>query len=385
MNNFILYNPTRIFFGEGEISKLKTVIDKKSKVLIVYGGESFKKYGAYQQTLEALAGYSIFEFGGIEPNPDYSTCLKVVSYIKKQDIDFILAVGGASVIDAVKFISAAVYFDGEPWDILAKAAAISKVMPLGTILTIAATGSEMNCASVISRRETGEKRVFFSDKVFPKFSILDPVVTYTLPKKQISNGVVDAFVHVMEQYMTFPQHADLQDGFAETILKSLINNGPKALENPEDYNVRANIMFSATMALNGLIGSGVVQDWATHQIGHSLTACHNLDHGQTLAIVYPSVLKYKKAEKADKLVQYAERVLNIDSSLLKEQKIDLAIAETEEFFNIMGLATKLKDYSITQKGIDALVNNVARNSILPLGERQDIYLDDVRKILEISL
>ena len=279
MNNFMFYNPTRLFFGEGEISKLKTVIDKKSKVLIVYGGESFKKYSVYKQAIDALNGYEIFEFGGVEPNPDYSTCMKIVSCIKENDIDFILAIGGASVIDAVKFVSVAIYFDGEPWDILSKAAPIEKAMNFGVILTIAATGSEMNLASVISRREIGEKRAFFSEKIFPKFSILDPVFTYTLPKGQISNGVVDAFVHVMEQYLTFPQKADLQDGFSETILKSLINNGPKALENPEDYDVRANIMFSATMALNGLIGSGVAQDWATHEIGHSLTACYNLAHG----------------------------------------------------------------------------------------------------------
>ncbi|GMN88873.1 iron-containing alcohol dehydrogenase [Francisella sciaenopsi] len=385
MNNFMLYNPTRIFFGEGEISKLKTVIDKKSKVLIVYGGESFKKYGVYQQTLEALAGYSIFEFGGIEPNPDYNTCMKVVSYIKEHDINFILAVGGASVIDAVKFISAAVYFEGEPWDILAKASPIKKVMPFGTILTIAATGSEMNLAAVISKRTTGEKKAFLNELVFPKFSILDPVVTYTLPKKQISNGVIDAFVHVMEQYMTFPQNADLQDGFAETILRTLINNGPKALENPEDYDVRANIMFSATMALNGLIGVGVAQDWASHEIGHSLTALYNMDHGQTLAVIFIAIIKYKKAQKADKLVQYAENVWNVDRGLTKQQKIELAIEKTQSFFKQMNLGISLKDYNLGQDDINKIVENIQMNSFLPLGERQDIYLDDIRKILEISL
>lgn len=385
MNNFMLYNPTRIFFGEGEISKLKTVIDKKSKVLIVYGGESFKKYGVYQQTLEALAGYNIFEFGGIEPNPDYNTCMKVVSYIKEHDINFILAVGGASVIDAVKFISAAVYFEGEPWDILAKASPIKKVMPFGTILTIAATGSEMNLAAVISKRTTGEKKAFLNELVFPKFSILDPVVTYTLPKKQISNGVIDAFVHVMEQYMTFPQNADLQDGFAETILKTLINNGPKALENPEDYDVRANIMFSATMALNGLIGVGVAQDWASHEIGHSLTALYNMDHGQTLAVIFIAIIKYKKSQKADKLVQYAENVWNVDRSLTKQQKIEFAIEKTQSFFKQMNLGINLKDYNLGQDNINKIIDNIQMNSFLPLGERQNIYLDDIRKILEISL
>ncbi len=385
MQNFELYNPTKLIFGKGEISKLNQNIAKDKKVLVIYGGGSIKKNGVYEQVTKALSGYEVHEFAGVEANPEYETCLKAVEYIKENNIDFLLAVGGGSVIDATKFISAATNYEGDPWDIITKWDSFDNAVDFGVVLTMPATGSEMNCGSVISRRALNKKLAFMNAKVFPKFSILDPETTYTLPTRQITNGVVDAFVHVMEQYLTFPQDAPIHDRFAEGILSTLLEEGPKGLATPTNYEVRSNIMFSATMALNGLIGTGVIHDWSTHDIGHELTAFYGLDHAQTLAIILPNIMQYKRREKGEKIAQYAQRVLGVDKELSQERQIDIAIEKTIEFFESVGNPTKLSAYAFDGRYFDDIIKNLEDTGVSAMGEHQDIKLSDIRKILEMSL
>ena len=324
------------------------------------------------------------EFSGIEPNPEDETCLKAVELIKQNNIDFVLAVGGGSVIDATKFIVAAAKFKGDAWDILAKHADITEAVPFGCVLTLPATGSEMNSGSVISRRALNKKLAFMHEKVFPIFSILDPKTTYTLPARQVANGVVDAFVHVMERYLTYPQNAQLQDRFAEGILSTLIEEGEKVLTQPNNYDVRANIMWAATLALNTLIAQGVKTDWATHMIGHELTAFYGLDHAQTLAIILPSIMEYKKDKKQAKLIQYAERVWQVDKALDAETKVQIAIEKTRAFFEKMGNPTKISAYQLSQDKFDDIINNLKDNGLVALGEHADITPKDSLKILQMS-
>ncbi|NQU84519.1 MAG: iron-containing alcohol dehydrogenase, partial [Mariniphaga sp.] len=284
MYNFEYKNPVKIIFGKGTIPQVANELPKEAKILMTYGGGSIKKNGVYDQVKKALKSFDLLEFGGIEANPHYETCMKVVDLIKAEKVNFLLSVGGGSVLDATKFIAAAVKYEGDDaWDILAKGAEVKEAMPLADVLTLPATGSEMNGNSVISRVSTQEKLAFGSPKVMPVFSILDPETIFSLPDRQVANGVVDAFVHVIEQYLTFPVNSPIQDRFAESILKTLVEEGPKILSNRTDYDSAANFMWSATVALNGLIGSGVPQDWATHMIGHELTAYHGIDHARTLA------------------------------------------------------------------------------------------------------
>ena len=384
MENFIYYNPTRIYFGKGQITQLSDAIAKNQKVLIIYGGGSIKKNGVYDQVRQALAHHQVIEFSGIEPNPEYNTCLKAVELIKKEKVDFILSVGGGSVIDATKFIVAAVKFNGDPWDILTKNTDIKEALPFGCVLTLPATGSEMNTGAVISRRALNKKLNFAHEKVYPVFSVLDPETTYTLPARQVANGVVDAFTHVMEQYLTYPQNAPLQDRFAEGILSTLIEEGQKVLVDPENYAVRANIMWAAGLALNTLISKGVKPDWATHMIGHELTAHYGLDHAQTLAIILPSVMEYKKETKKEKLIQYAERVWHADTNLSDEEKIKLAIDQTRAFFEKMGNPTKISQYQLNDDKFTAIIDNLKDNGLIALGEHADITPEDSLKILTMS-
>ena len=384
MFKFIFQNPTKIIFGEGRIKDISSEIDKSKRVLITYGGGSIKENGVFNQVKAALQGFTCFEFAGIEPNPSYETLMKAVDLVRAEKIDYLLAVGGGSVIDGTKFIAAAVNFHGEPWDLLIKQAAVENALPFGCILTLPATGSEMNSGAVVTRRSIQTKLPFSSPLLYPQFSVLDPTITYSLPPVQISNGVVDAFVHVVEQYLTYPVNAKVQDRFAEGLLLTLIEEGPIALQDPQNYDVRANIMWCATLALNGLIGGGVPQDWATHMIGHELTAMHGLDHAQTLAIVLPSVLTIKKEQKREKLLQYAERVWGIcDGSDV--ERIDQAIVQTRSFFERMNVKTHLRDYGIKSEGIGQLVAQLERHGMVNLGEKRDITPEVSRKILEISL
>ncbi|MES2825258.1 MAG: iron-containing alcohol dehydrogenase [Pseudomonadota bacterium] len=380
MNNFTFHNPTKIIFGEGQIGALSDLIPNNARILLTYGGGSIKKNGVYDQVITALKGKTFFEFSGIEPNPHYETVLEAVALVKEKKIDFLLAVGGGSVVDATKLIAAAVNFEGEPWDILAKNAQIKSALPIGCILTLPATGTESNGNSVVTKFSTHEKLAFSSPLVYPLFSILDPVTTYTLPTRQIANGVVDAFVHIMEQYLTYPANAKVQDRFAEGLLITLIEEGPKVLLQPDDYAIRANIMWAATMALNGLIGVGVPQDWATHCIGHEITALHGLDHAQTLAIVLPSLMNLQRQQKHEKIIQYGKRVWGLSNSN-EEILIDDAIAKTKNFFEQMGVPTTFSGYGIKDTSTPTLVKKLATHNAMPIGEHKDITEDIATKIL----
>ncbi len=379
MRNFDFYNPTKILFGKGKIGDIKNEIPEGSKVMVTYGGGSIKQNGVYDQVAEALRTFDWTSFGGIEPNPRYETCMKAVEKVKEEKVDFLLAVGGGSVYDGTKFIAAAAFFEGNPWDILARRASVSKTLPLAGVLTLPATGSEMNSGAVITREETHEKLPFSHPLLFPKFSVLDPSVTASLSSRQTANGVVDAFVHVMEQYMTYPTGNHLQARFAESILSVLIEEGPEYYRHPADYEKAANIMWSATMALNGLVGAGVPNDWSTHMIGHELTAFHEIDHARTLAIVLPGTWHVLKEDKKERLKQYAERVWLITEGS-DEEKADKAIAKTEEFFNSLGIKTHLSDYDVGESTIQKIVNRFEERRWF-LGEKQKVGPENVEKIL----
>ncbi|AKJ42511.1 alcohol dehydrogenase [Pragia fontium] len=382
MNNFSLHLATQVLFGQGQIAQLPSVIPADARVLITYGGGSIKRNGVLDQVHQALKGYTLFEFGGIEPNPTYETLMQAVEVVHNNKIDFLLAVGGGSVLDGTKFIAAAADYAGDTWDIVTSGGKkITQALPIGSVLTLPATGSEMNMGAVISRRETGDKQAFGSPLVLPKFAILDPVTTYTLPPRQVANGVIDAFIHTMEQYLTYPVDAKVQDRFSEGLLLTLIEEGPKALKEPENYAVRANIMWCATMALNGLIGAGVPQDWTTHMLGHELTAMHGLDHAQTLAIILPAVMRARKAQKWQKLLQYADRIWGIDTGT-EDQRIEAAIKATEQFFQQMGAPTRLSDYQLDGSTIPDLIKKLEEHGMTKLGEHRDITLADSQKIYE---
>jgi len=387
MKNFQFVNPTKIIFGDGEIVQLAKEIPAGSKVLVLYGGGSVKKTGLLESIKVVLSNYQIGEFGGIEPNPTYETLMQAVQLIRKEGYDFLLAVGGGSVIDGTKFIAAATLFtQGEdPWRFIVERLPISEALPFGTVLTLPATGSEMNNGAVITRKELQAKIPFMSPAVFPRFSILDPRYTYTLPKKQIGNGVVDAFVHVMEQYMTYPANGRVQDRFSEGLLLTLVEEGPTALQDPENYNVRANLMWTATLALNGLIGSGVPQDWSTHMVGHEITALYGLDHAQTLAIVLPSMLEVMKTEKIEKLLQYGERIWNLAPDLPPAEKSRLAIEKTRKFFEAMGVNTRFSDYGLGQEVIEKIIASLESHGMVKLGEKGTVTPEVVRQVLKLSL
>ncbi len=384
MENFSYQNPVKILFGKGQIASIAGEIPAGAKILVTYGGGSIKQNGVYDQVKAGLEGRQWIEFGGIEPNPRYETCVKAAELARDEAVDFLLAVGGGSVLDGTKFIAiAACYRKGDPWNVVARGAEATAALPLGAVLTLPATGSEMNCFSVITRESTKEKLPFSCPLVYPQFSVLDPQVTFSLPPRQISNGIVDAFVHTLEQYMTYPVNSPLQDRMAEAIFLTLIEEGPKTLANPSDYAARANLVWCATMALNGLIAVGVPQDWATHMIGHEITALHGLDHAQTLAIVAPSLLKLKSDTKGEKLVQFAERVFGIREGT-PESRIEQAIDKMRAFFESVGVATHLSAYGVGAEVADAVAGRLQKRGWVGLGERQDITPEVVKQILTLA-
>ena len=386
MLNFELYNPTNLVFGKGQIEKLSTLVPQGAKILLAYGGGSIFKNGIHEQVIDNLKGFEIVEFAGIEPNPRFETLMKAVAIIKEQNIDFILAVGGGSVIDGVKFISAAVPFEGNPIDILKKRILFkdaTKVVPFGTVLTLPATGTEMNSGAVITIEATQEKLDFGGMAMFPKFSICDPTVIASLPKRQLQNGVVDAYTHVLEQYLTYPHEGYLQDRIAESILQTLIQVGPEVVENPKDYALASNFMWSCTMALNGLIQKGVPSDWATHMIGHELTALYGIDHARTLAVVGPNLYRVMFETKKGKLAQYGKRIFNLTGT--EDEIANEAINKTVEFFHTMGMQTKLSDYTKDfEKTADFIVKRFEERDWKALGEKQNITLEKVKEIVEMS-
>ncbi|RJP58314.1 MAG: iron-containing alcohol dehydrogenase [Candidatus Auribacter fodinae] len=382
MQNFTYHNPVKLVFGKGSIKQLADLIPSGTKIMMTYGGGSIKTNGVYDQVKNALRNHTVIEFGGIEANPLYETLMKAVELGKKENAGFLLSVGGGSVLDGTKFIAAAMRFEkGDPWEILASGAEVKSAVPIGCVLTLSATGSEMNGFSVVSRKTPTEKRAFASPHVYPQFSILDPETTCSLPKRQVINGIIDPFVHVTEQYLTFDLNTPLQDRQAEGILLTLIDQGPKALQSPKDYDIRANLMWCATQALNGLIGCGVAHDWATHYIGHELTALYGIDHAQSLAVVLPGVLRHQKARKLQKLAQYGRRVWNI-SGLSDSDTADQAIARTESFFRSLGVATTLTEYNIPEESGRLVADRISGRGEM-LGEHQAIGKKEIREILDL--
>ncbi len=380
MQNFTFYNPVKMVFGKGSIKQLGTLVPANEKILMTYGGGSIKQNGVYDQVKQALGDRTIIEFGGIQPNPRYETLMKAVEICRREGIGFLLSVGGGSVLDGTKFIAVATCFtQGDPWDILARFTPAEKALPIGCVLTLPATGSEMNSASVISRDSTQEKLAYFSPGNFPQFSILDPETTLSLPIQQTRNGIVDAFVHVMEQYMTFPVDAALQDRQSEALLLALLDEGPKVVNAPKDVTARANIMWMAAQALNGQIACGVPQDWTTHMIGHELTAFYGLDHAQTLAVVMPAVWRHQKNAKAAKLAQYAGRVLGLPRS---EDVADQAIRKTEEFFRSLGMKTRLSEYGIGTDKFEEIGARFEQRG-MKLGEHGAIGRNEIVEILNL--
>ena len=377
MENFSYFNPTRIVFGKGSIARLPELIPSTARILLTCGGGSIKRNGVYDQIKAALKDRAVLEFSGIEPNPQFATCMKAVEIVKAEKIDFLLAAGGGSVLDGTKFIAAAARFGGtDPWDILT-GASVTDAVPMGAVLTLPATGSESNGTAVISNSQLNEKLFFGSELTYPKFSILDPEVTFTLPAGQTANGIVDAFVHVMEQYMTFAVNAPLQERQSEAILTTLIEAGPKVLENPNGYTARANIMWCACQALSGLIACGVPQDWASHMIGHELTALYGIDHAQSLAIVLPGVLKHQVESKRDRLLQCGQRVFG-----MRTKRPESVIRKIESFFLSLGVKTRLKDYNIPARAAKIVAQRLAARG-MRLGEKQDIDADAISAILKM--
>lgn len=385
MNNFDFYNPTHIVFGKDRLGELNNLVPKNARVLVTYGGGSVKKFGTLDKVLKALEGRKVFEFGGIEPNPRYETLVKAIEIVKDENIDFLLAVGGGSVMDGTKFISLASQYDGNALDLLRDrmvTASLTKALPLGTVVTLPATGSEMNSGGVITS-ELG-KRPFGNPLVFPKFSILDPTLTFTLPETQVANGIVDTFIHVVEQYVTYPAEGRFQDRTAEGILQTLVEIGKATIENPEDYDLRANLVWCATMGLNGLIGAGVPQDWSTHMMGHELTAAFGIDHGKTLAILQPTIWDMRFEKKKAKLAQYAERVWNITIGS-EEERARLAIEKTREFFESLGIKTRLSDYGVKEEQLDAVGEALKEHKMTNLSETRDLTPDIALEIYKASL
>jgi NADP-dependent alcohol dehydrogenase len=384
MLNFTYCNPVRIIFGKGTIAELAHLISPEEKVMFTYGGGSIRQNGVYDQVMNALKRNYVVEFGGIEPNPKFETLMRAVETARLEGIDFLLAVGGGSVVDGTKFIAAAIPFTpGKEWDIVFRKADIEDAVPLGCVITLPATGSEMNPTAVISREATADKLVFSSPLVYPQFSILDPETTYTLPERQTVNGIVDTFVHVTEQYLTFPVGAALQDRQAEALLLALIDEGPKVLKKPRDYNARSNLMWIATQALNGLIGCGVPGDWGTHHIGHELTAVSGLDHARTLAIVLPAMLRHQKERKAEKLLLLAERVWGVREGD-RNSRIEAGISRTEDFFHSFGVFTRLGDYGIGPEAAKKIAERIRKRGV-KLGDHKDLGPKEVEEILRMAL
>lgn len=383
MNNFTFANPTKLIFGKGMIEQLAVEIPIESKILITFGGGSVKHNGVYAQVKSALANHNALEFWGIEPNPDFDTLMKAVALARSEKVDFLLAVGGGSVLDGTKFISQAIPYNGDAWEIVKNPALTRPTIPVASVMTLPATGSEMNHRAVISYRAKQEKLAFMSKHLFPKFSILDPEATYTLPKQQICNGVVDTFIHVMEQYLTYPAQTMVMDRWAEGILQTLIELGPKVIAQQNDYDTMSNYMLCSTLALNEFISMGTPQDWATHRIGHEVTALYGIDHAPSLALLYPALLKVLFREKKAKLLQYGQRVWGINTGT-EEERATAAIEQTEAFFRRMGMKIRFSEYKIGSEAVDAITERVRSRGLI-YGENKTVTPEVVKLIIETAL
>ena len=380
MLNFTYENPTKIVFGRNKVVDLKELVPAQAKVMITYGGNSAERSGLIDEVRSVIGERIVSEFGGITANPKFERLIEALPIIKEQHVDFLLAVGGGSVIDGTKFIAAAAMLPAnqDPWTLLSEHAKIESALPLGTILTLPATGSEMNGNAVVSRLSTGQKLDMHGILLYPRFSILDPEYTFSLPPRQIANGIVDSFVHVAEQYLTYPVKADISDRFAESVIAVLLEQGPQTFKNPHDYESRANFMWAATMALNGLIAAGVPEDWATHYIGHQITALKGIDHGRTLAAILPSLLRYDQKNKQEKILQLGNRVLGTTT-------VEDTIKAIENFFLSLDVPVSLKAYEFTVADVEAVIHTLQISGLTALGEKKQFGLDDVRAILEMAM
>lgn len=381
MLNFMFQNPTKVFFGKDTIKYIAGEIPSGVRVMVTYGGGSALKNGVMDEVKDALKGHQITEFGGITPNPEYEKLVEGVALARARKIDFLLAVGGGSVIDGTKFMAAALAFQGEPFHILENGgAAVAGSLPVGVVVTLPASGSEMNNRMIISRKAMKLKRGIMNPFLYPRFAVLDPAKTYTLPPGQIGNGVVDAFVHVLEQYLTYPVGGRVQDRLAEGLLHVLLEEGPRALAEPENYDVRANLMWAATLGLNGLIGAGVPQDWAAHRLGYELTVLYGLDHARTLAVLVPAMLHVRRAGKKQKLLQYAERIWGITRGD-DFARIEEAIGRTATFFDTMGLPTRLSRWGISHIDVERILELLRMHGLANLGENGEVTPEMAREIL----
>ena len=384
MRNFVLHNPVKLVFGKGSIAELPKLLPPGGKLMVTWGGGSVKRNGVWGQVTKGLAGRAFVDFGGIEANPQYSTLMKAVALARKERVSFLLSVGGGSVLDGTKFMAAALNYAGkDPWDILEKDVPVRDAAPLGAVLTLPATGSEMNTNAVISRAEVKQKLAFGSEKVRPVFSILDPETTYTLDARQTANGIVDTMVHVFEQYLTLDVGNPLNEGFAEAILRVTIENGRRVGASPRDYDIRANLMWCATMALNGLIGLNAAQDWTSHGIGHELTAFHGLDHGQTLAVVAPNVARYKKDTKRTMLARYARNVWGVADDD-DDRAAGAGMDRTVAFWRALGVKTRLSEYGVGEDSFAEIAKRLGGNG-KTMGENGDIGEKDILNILKMCL
>ncbi len=387
MQNFEYYNPTRLLFGDNHYNRLTSLINEvapNQKVMLAYGGGSIFENGVHAKVIEGLDKLDVIEFGGIEANPEFSTLMQAAEICKKENVGFVLAVGGGSVIDGVKFIVGAAKYEGDPWEVLERkpGCTFKKAIPFGSVLTLPATGSEANSGAVISRSEMKMKLTMGGPLFFPVFSLCDPNVVASLPQRQIANGIVDAYMHTLEQYLTYPSENLLQERQAEGILSTLLEIGPKVLVNPSDYKLAANFMWCATQALNGLLRCGVPTDWATHMIGHELTALHGVDHARTLAIIAPRLWENQFENKKLKLEQYGHRVLGLSGDNIAKD----AIHKTEAFFNELGIKTKLSEYtSETSETSDIIKSRFIERNWMAMGERKAITPEDVESIVQLSI
>lgn len=377
MKNFIFQNPTKLVFGKGQIAKLNELIPAHVNLMITYGGGSVKKNGVYEQVTNALQGRDYVEFWGIEANPHVETLRKAIALGKEKNIDFVLAVGGGSVLDGTKLVAAGIASEEDAWNIVLKGIA-EKQLPFASIMTVPATGSEMNGGAVITRAETKEKFSFGGK--YPEFSILDPEVTYSLSEHQIACGLADAFTHVLEQYLTTPGQSRLMDRWAEGVLLSVLEIAPKIKENPKDYDLMADYMLAATMALNDFIRMGVTQDWVTHMIGHELTALHGTTHGHSLAIVMPGTMRVLREQKHHKLLQYGERVFSITEGS-EQERVEKAIEKTEAFYRSLGLTTRLSEENIGDETIEIIAKRFNDRGAA-YGENRNVTGDVAREILK---
>lgn len=388
IRNFNFYNPTRILFGKGQIANIDSLIPKSAKVLITYGGGSVKKFGTFNKIVKALGDRQWGEFGGIEPNPYYETLIQAVDKIKAEGYTFIIAAGGGSVIDGTKFIAAATLFDGDPIDIfnggVGKGLPVTKAVPFASVLTLPATSSEMNSGGVVTFKEKNAKLGFGTLHTFPQFSVLDPEVTYTLPQRQLANGICDTYVHILENYLNEPVGAILQDGWSETALRGLIELAPQLKEDNLDYDVRSNFMWICTNGLNGFMSQGVPQDWSTHKLGHEITNFNNTDHARTLTPVILATMEVRWQDKFAKLVQYAENVWKITEGS-DEEKAKAAIERTREFFQSIDMPVTLTEIGVTEKDIDYLVSQLEAHTFTEIGEYRTQTLDVSKAIYQKAL